>query len=42
MEGSTGILERSRLYIDGLVYTGKEANNIERTGIVDDVNMRPI
>ncbi len=37
MEGSTGILERSRLYIDGLVYTGKEANNIERTGIVDDV-----
>ena len=37
MEGSTGILERSRLYIDGLVYTSKEANNIERTGIVDDV-----
>ena len=24
-------------YVDGLVYIGKEASNLERTGIVDDV-----
>ena len=37
MEGDVGILERKHLYVDGLVYTGKEASNLERTGIVDDV-----
>ena len=37
MEGSTGILERRYLYIDSFVYIGKEASNLERTGIVDDV-----
>ena len=37
MGGSAGILERRHLYIDGLVYIVKEASNIERTGIIDDV-----
>jgi hypothetical protein len=28
-EGDTGILERKHIQVDGLVYIGKEANNIE-------------
>lgn len=28
-EGDTGVLERKHIQVDGLVYIGKEANNIE-------------
>lgn len=29
MEGDTGVLERKHIRVDGLIYIGKEANNIE-------------
>ena len=37
MEGDIGILERRHLHVDGFVYIGKEARNLERAGIIDDV-----
>ena len=35
LNGDVGALERKRLTIDGLVYIGKEASNLERIGFVD-------
>ena len=37
MDGSIGILERRHLNVSDFVYIGKEASNLERTGIVDNV-----
>ena len=35
LDGSIGVLERKHLDIDGFTYIGKEASNLERTGILD-------
>lgn len=37
MDGSIGILERRHLNVSDFVYIGKEASNIEMTGVVDNV-----
>ena len=37
LEGDVGVLERKHLNIDGFIYIGKEARNLERAGIINDV-----
>ena len=37
MDSSIGILERRHLNVSDFVYIGKEASNIEMTGVVDNV-----
>jgi len=37
MDGSIGILERKHLYVDGFIYIGKEASNLERTGLLEGI-----
>jgi hypothetical protein len=35
LEGGTGILERRHVNVDGIIYIGKETENIEETGILE-------
>lgn len=37
MEGSIGVLERKHLNIEGFIYIGKEASNLEKAGILDSL-----
>ena len=37
MDGSIGILERRHLNVSDFVYIGKEASNLERTGVLKDI-----
>ncbi len=34
LDGNIGVLERKHINVDGFVYIGKEASNLERTGIL--------
>ncbi|MCX6815192.1 MAG: hypothetical protein NTY20_06100 [Candidatus Aenigmarchaeota archaeon] len=34
LEGEIGVLERKHIIADGIIYIGKEASNIENTGIL--------
>lgn len=35
LEGNEGILERKHVEVNGIVYIGKETENIENTGVLD-------